>query len=74
MSTEFETELKEEIKKLGPVKKNDFNLISWDYFLQAKDVITRFGFKAIEAKNAEFTTKRRSLLREKKMQEYSQTV
>eukprot|EP00352_Strombidinopsis_acuminata_P006151 CAMPEP_0176369598 /NCGR_PEP_ID=MMETSP0126-20121128/23402_1 /TAXON_ID=141414 ORGANISM="Strombidinopsis acuminatum, Strain SPMC142" /NCGR_SAMPLE_ID=MMETSP0126 /ASSEMBLY_ACC=CAM_ASM_000229 /LENGTH=67 /DNA_ID=CAMNT_0017728303 /DNA_START=996 /DNA_END=1199 /DNA_ORIENTATION=+ len=67
MSSEFETALKEEIKKLGPVKKTQLNLIEWQYFLDAKDVITKFGFKAIEAKSGEFTTKRRSLLREKKM-------
>lgn len=71
MSSEFETELKEEIKTLGPVQKNDFNLIEWSYFLKAKEIITKFGFKAIEGKSAEFTTKRRSLLREKKIQEYS---
>lgn len=33
MSPEFESELKEEITKLGLVKKNDQGMIEWDYFL-----------------------------------------
>jgi len=33
MDPEFESELKEEITKLGPVRKNDQGMIEWDYFL-----------------------------------------
>lgn len=71
MDPEFDAELKEEISKLGLVKKNDQGMIEWDYFLAAKELIMKFGFRAIEGKNADIVEKRRALLREKKMQEYS---
>lgn len=71
---EIETEIQKEVEKLGKGDKNDQGLISWEFYIKAKEVVEQIAKKVIEVKSAEFTINRRTLLQQQKMQEYSQTV